>query len=89
MPRAALDLHRLNENDRIKLIGESVMNAPASSGDKPIMNAFFVDDDVKADRYIAKLQKRFPGIRVIDRQTTALGSGSKPVVLVRVGPPLR
>ena len=30
MVRAALDLHRLNENDRIRVIGESVMNAPAS-----------------------------------------------------------
>ena len=85
--RAALDLHRLNENDRIRVIGESVMNAPASSSDKPMMSGFFVDDDTKADRYIAKLQKQFPGIRVIDRKLVHTERGN--VVLVRVGSPLR
>lgn len=81
----AADLHRLNENDRIKLIGESVMNVPRTSGDKPPMNGFIVESDTKADRYIEKLQKRFPGIRIIDRNP-----GPTPgTILVRVGPPLR
>jgi hypothetical protein len=81
----AADLHRLSENDRIKLIGESVMNAPAGSGDKPPMNGFIVETEEKADRYIAKLLKRFPGIRIIDRQPGPVVG----TILVRVGPPLR
>ena len=83
MVKAFLDTHRLNENDRIEMIGKSVMDAPASSADKPPMNGFVVETDAKADRYIAKLQKRFPGIRVIDRNPFLNG-----MILVRIGPPL-
>lgn len=83
MVKAFLDTHRLSENDRIEMIGKSVMNAPASSADKPPMNGFVVEDDAKADRYIKKLQKRFPGIRVIDRNPFLNG-----LILVRVGAPL-
>jgi hypothetical protein len=46
---------------------------------------FVTDSDHgKADRYIAKLTERFPGIRILWR-----GNGSVPnTVLVKVGPPL-
>src|SRR4051794_22600592 len=61
------DLHNLSEDERIDFIGRSVMEGPASSGDKPVMNAFVVDDHAKADRYVQKLKQKFPGIRIIDR----------------------
>jgi hypothetical protein len=81
----AADLHRLNENQRIKLIGESVMKGPQSSADKPMMNAFIVEDDTKADRYIRKLTARFPGIRIIDRRPGPTAN----TILVRIAGPLR
>ena len=56
-----LDLYSLSENQRIELIGRSVMDAPRSSADKPVVAAFVVEDEAKADRYISKLQKKFPG----------------------------
>ena len=85
MVKAFFDLKRLNENERIDLIGRSVMDEPASSADKPTMNGFIVENEAKADRYVAKLEKRFPGIRIISR-----GPGPTPgLILIRVGPPLR
>ena len=79
------DLYNLNENDRIQMIGESVMTAPQSSGKRPPMNGFIVENDAKADRYVEKLRKLFPGIRVIDRHP-----GPTPnTVLVRVAGPLQ
>ena len=80
-----INLGRLDENDRIRLIGESVMLAPATSSDRPRVAGFIVESDEKADRYVRKLQKRFPTIRIIDR-------GPGPVegtVMVKIGPPLR
>ena len=84
MIKAVLDTHRLNENQRIDMIGRSVMDAPQGSADKPPMNGFIVEDNAKADRYIRKLEARFPGIRIIDRQPFTGG-----MILVRVGPPAR
>lgn len=80
----AADLHKLSEDDRIKLIGRSVMQQPASSADAPVMNGFIVESEEKADRYIRKLQKGFPGIRVVDRSPAPFG-----MILVRVAGPLR
>ena len=80
-----LDLHRLSENDRIELIGRSVMAVPSSSADKPPLNGFIVETEEKADRYIRKLEKQFPGIRIVDR-----GPGpAAGTVLVRIAGPLR
>jgi hypothetical protein len=66
------------EDERIRLIGEKTM------GEK-IMVGFVVDaEEGKADRYIAKLRERFPGIRV-------MWKGEGPVadtVLVKVAPPV-
>ena len=80
------DLYSMTEDERIDFIGRSVMNTPATSTDKPVMNAFIVEDDAKADRYIEKLRAKFPGIRVIDRLD---GPVRGLHVTVRVGPPLR
>jgi hypothetical protein len=63
----ATDLHRLSEDARIKVIGRSVMNAPASSADRPPMNCFVVESQAKADRYVRKLKKAFPRIRILNR----------------------
>jgi hypothetical protein len=72
------DLGDHEEDERIREIGEKTMSEKLTVG-------FVTDDEEgKADRYIRKLQERFPGIRVIDR-------GSGPVaatVWVKVGPPL-
>lgn len=45
------------EGKRIHLIGTSVMRDKLAVG-------FVVEDEAKADRYIAKLKQQFPGIRV-------------------------
>lgn len=79
------DLYNINENERIDLIGRTVMAGPKTSGDKPRMVAFVVDNHKKADRYIRKLEKKFPGIRIIDRFDGPVHN----TVTVRVGEPLR
>jgi hypothetical protein len=79
------DIADFDEDARIEMIGNSVMGGGKSSADKPIVSAFIVEDDAKADRYIKKLQRKFPGIRVIGR-----GAGPVPeTVTVKVGAPLR
>ena len=70
--KAFADLADLSEDDRIAIIAKT-----AAAG---VIVGFVVDDEPKADRYIAKLSA-YP-VRVIDR-------GPGPVfgtVLVRVGP---
>ena len=79
------DLAELKEDDRITTIGKAVMNAPASSADAPLVIAVVVDDHPKADRYVEKLQKQFPGIRIIDRFDGPVPN----TVTIRVGGPLR
>lgn len=54
------DLGDISENNRIDLIGHRVV-------DHHEQVAFMVDDDAKADRYIAKLLKKFPGVSVKTR----------------------
>lgn len=72
------DLGDEAEDERIRQIGECAMREKKTVG--------FVTDaeQGKADRYIGKLQERFPGIRIISR-------GAGPVaetVFVTVGPPV-
>lgn len=72
-PKGFADLFALPENERIRVIGKAACSAVVG---------VFVETDAKADRYIAKLTKRFPSVRVIDR-------GPGPVantILVRFGP---
>ena len=78
MKRLFKDIADNTEDERITEIGETVMKQRKTA-------AFVTDDEPgKADRYIAKLKRQFPGILV-----TARGAG--PVagtVWVRVGPPV-
>ncbi len=71
------DLGDMEEDKRIDLIGQFVMNK--------LKTAAVVVDDIpgKAARYIAKLRKRFPGIEIID-QCPGPVSGSW---TIKVGPP--
>jgi hypothetical protein len=76
------DLGDSAEDERIRQIGEKAMR-------EKLIVGFIVDSDgetgfEKAERYIAKLTERFPGIRVTYR-------GDGPVAdtkLVKVAPPL-
>lgn len=53
-----LDLHELPEDERIRVIGETVMRSGKSA-------AVPTDSDPgKAERYAKKLRERFPGIIV-------------------------
>ena len=60
----------MNEREQITAIGNSARGGA--------LVGFFVDDDAKADRYIAKLRAQFPAIVIVDRRPL-LGA-----VLVRV-----
>jgi hypothetical protein len=73
-----VDLHSLDEDDRIDMIGHRAIDHKDVVG-------FVVDDDgEKADRYIAKLMAKFPQIRVIAR-----GKGpTEGAYFVKVGPPV-
>jgi len=68
------DLASLPEDERIEIIGNQVMGGELTVG-------IYVDDEPgKADRYIEKIQARFPGIEVIGR-----GAGMvKGTILIRL-----
>jgi len=72
------DIADYDEDERIHQIGEKTMR-------EKLVVGFITDSEKgKAERYVRKLQERFPGIRV-------LYQGDGPVadtVLVKVGPPL-
>lgn len=71
------DLGDFEEDQRIDAIGHMAM-----AHGKTV--AFVTDADPgKADRYIRKLQERFPGIRVIERFDGPVAG----TVSVKVGPP--
>ena len=69
---AYADLADLPEDDRIAIIGKAAENGA--------LVGVFVDDDDKADRYVAKLTQRFK-VKVVDRKA-GLVAGT---VLVRIG----
>lgn len=55
-----LDVHVLEEDKRIDLIGKACVNGGTI--------AFIVDSEPgKADRYVRKLKEKFPGIHVLGR----------------------
>ena len=58
------DLADLPENERIRVIGHTVLNAPGEGG-APFVAAIALEDKAKADRYAEKLKKMFPIIRII------------------------
>jgi len=70
-----VDLHTLTEDQRIDMIGHAAMDH-----NKAI--AFVVEDKHKANRYVAKLKDKFPGIVELMRFPLA---GQ---VAVKVGPPV-
>lgn len=76
-PKAFLDLHRLEEDRRIEMIGHTVMEHRQTA-------AVVTDADPgKRERYIAKLRERFPGIVVLKEF-----DGPTPgAVTVTLGPP--
>ena len=78
------DLKRLPENERIDVIGRTVMPEVPSSAISPVIVSFIVESDAKANRYIGKLQRAFPGIRVFERR----GGFAAGTIMVRVSGPL-
>lgn len=75
-PKGYADLHTLSEDERIGVIGRSVMEQGMTVG-------VCVDDIAgKAERYARKLRERFPGIVILE---TTKGP-TKGVVTIRVGP---
>lgn len=80
----AVDLARLPEDMRIRVLGLSVM--PKSADDPPQTNCFIVESNERADRYERKLKDRFPGLRIIER-----GPAPAPAdrfVMVKFGSPV-
>lgn len=75
-PEAYVDLHSLAEDERIDMIGHTVTVHGKTA-------AVCVDDlPGKPERYIDKLTRRFPGLRIIDQC-----KGPTPgVITIRVGP---
>ncbi len=72
------DIADLEEDDRIDMIGRKVEEQKKTV-------AFITDSDPgKADRYIRKLLKRFPGIQVLDRIPGPVAN----TITVKVGPKL-
>lgn len=72
-----VDLHSLEEDKRIEMIGHQVMVHKKDV-------AFMTDaDEGKAARYIAKLKARFPGIVILGQWPGPVAN----VVTVKVGPP--
>jgi hypothetical protein len=78
------DIADFDEDTRIDMIGKAAMSGKQSSGEKPLIIGFVVDNHIKADRYIKKLREKFPTIRIIDRFDGPVQN----TVTVRVGPPL-
>ena len=78
------DIADFDEDSRIDMIGHQAMDHQRTVG-------FFVDAQEagkpkgsKADRYIRKLQDKFPGIRIIGRCAGPVADTE----MVKVGPPL-
>ena len=86
MLKGFADIGDLDEDDRIDIIGNYIMDAPKSSADKPIIVAVVLEDDPeKVKRYIKKLKDKFPKVRVIKKSK---GPVSGTMILV-LGEPLR
>ena len=71
------DLGDIEEDKRIETIGHYIMVH------KKVVGFITDDEEGKADRYIRKLQERFPGIRFIER----FNGPVKGTVTVKMGPP--
>lgn len=78
-----VDLSGLTEDERIDHMGKTLMDAPKRSDMMPMKIAVIVEDQAKAERYIAKFKAKFPEVRFIDRHPF------QGAVLIRFGEPLR
>lgn len=76
-PKAFIDLYKLPEDERIKVIGHTVMTH------KKIIGVCVDDEPGKPERYIRKLKEWFPGIVIMDQ----LKGPVKEVITIMVGPP--
>lgn len=85
MVKAYVDLHSLSDEQRIDVIGKTIMAAPKGSADQPVMVGVVVDNPAKAARYIAMMKNQFPSVRVIDQQPMGVAE----TVAIRFGEPLR
>lgn len=70
----------MTEDEQIDAIGKAAMTKKHG---KPPVIGVAVDDDAKADRYIAKLKERFPLVIVLSRHNEFL-PGSPDTVLFKV-----
>lgn len=73
-PRGLLDMHKLDEDTRIELIGrmmtcEHCIKASGGELRAPLMTD---DEPGKLERYIKKLAERFPTVRVIGEKSRPL-----------------
>lgn len=75
-PPQYADLHLIPENQRIKFMGETVVNH-----DKVI--GFIVESETKANRYIKKLMMGFPDLIVKNRFNDAPQKGLITVKICR------
>lgn len=69
------DLHRLQEDDRIREIGEK-----AAAGN--LVGVLVDDQEKKIARYIKKVTERYPTVKLIDRQP----GPTRGIVTLRFGP---
>lgn len=83
-----VDMYELAEDKRIELIGNTVMcKKHDADTNEPVKIPVMVDyeEGKKADRYIKKLQDRFPGIRIVGRHLGPVDN----VETFYVSPPLQ
>lgn len=75
-PSGFADLHELSEDQRIEVIGRTVVEMGKTVG-------VVVDDEPgKAERYIRKLRERFPGAVVLSQEKGPVAGA----VTLKIGP---
>jgi hypothetical protein len=55
-----LDLHRTEEDQRIKIIGQAAMSGKS-------VGVLIDDEEDKIARYIKKVTEQFPGVKLVER----------------------
>ena len=73
------DIADRDEDERIDIIAHHAIQHPQVVG-------FVVETDEKADRYIRKLQEKYPAIQILSRGS--LPDKGTVMVMVKVGPPV-
>lgn len=75
--KAYVDLFNLSEEERISVIAETA---------KKKITTFVVEDEAKADRYLAKIKTIFPEVQELSRIPNFLDCD---VIAIKVGPPTK